>query len=91
LPETERIDIIIFTVVLYSAPFKVIFWGALPAQPQGLKAWGKNRADWPTGVRYSAIGRPFQAIGPAAENVQHCQIKVRVRGTSNSACAEERN
>src|SRR6218665_1220974 len=51
----------------------------------------RNRAEWATGVRRSATGRPFQAVGPATEKAQRCRITVRERGTSNSACAEERN
>src|SRR6218665_1925847 len=51
----------------------------------------RNRAEWATGVRRSATGRPFQAFGSATEKARRCRITVRERGTRNSACAEERN
>src|SRR6218665_205297 len=51
----------------------------------------RNRAEWATGVRRSATGSPSQAVGQATEKARRCRITVRERGTSNSACAEERN
>src|SRR6218665_2632102 len=75
-------------------PFKVVYSGALPAQPRSNKVVlrpERNRAEGATGVRRSATGRPFQAVGPATEKARHCRITVHERGTSNSACAEERN
>src|SRR6218665_77845 len=72
----------------------VVYSGALPAQPRSNNVVlrpERNRAELATGVRRSATGRPFQAVGPATEKARHCRITVRERGTSNSACAEERN
>src|SRR6218665_436557 len=66
----------------------------LPAQPRSnnvVLRLQRKRAEWATGVRRSATGRPFQAVGPATEKARRCRIKVRVRGTRNSAWAEERN
>src|SRR6218665_1268452 len=43
---------------------------ALPAQPLSSNLVlrpERNRAKWPTGIRRSATGRPFQAIGPDTE------------------------
>ena len=52
-------------------PLKEVYSGALPAmQPRSnnevLKP-RKIRSEWATGVRRSATGRPFQAVGPATE------------------------
>jgi len=62
---------------------------------RGLGGYGFHHSDlgveWATGVRRSTTGRPFQAVGPATEKARRCRITVRVRGTSNSAWAEERN
>lgn len=52
----------------------------------------KNRTEWPTGVRLSSTGRPYQALEPVIEKVRCYRITVRVRGRSNNfACAEECN
>src|SRR6218665_3623797 len=51
-------------------PFKVVYSGALAAQLRSNNVVlrpERNRAEWATGVRRSAIGRPFQAVGPATE------------------------
>src|SRR6218665_1544704 len=75
-------------------PFKEIYSGALPAQPRSnnvVLRLERKRAEWATGVRRSATGRPFQAVAPATEKALRCRITVRIRGTSNSAWAEERN
>src|SRR6218665_2677699 len=75
-------------------PFKEIYSGAHPAQPRSnnvVLRLETKRAEWATGVRPSATGRPFQAVGPATEKARRCRITVRVRRTSNSAWAEERN
>jgi len=69
-------------------PFKVVFSGALPAQTRSnnvVLRKERNRAEWATGFRRSATGRPFP------QRRRHFRITVRVRGTSNSVCAEERN
>src|SRR6218665_3996229 len=72
-------------------PFKLVYSGVLPAQPRLNNVVfrpERNRAEWATGVKRSAIGRPFQAFGPATEKALWCRITVRVRETSNCACAE---
>src|SRR6218665_2506802 len=54
-------------------PFKVAYSGALPAQPRSNNVVlrpERNRAEWLTGVRRSATGRPFKAVGLATEKVQ---------------------
>src|SRR6218665_3289447 len=76
------------------SPFKEIYSGALPAQPRSnnvVLRLERKRDEWATGVRCSATGRPFQAVGPATEKARRCRITVRVRGTSNFAWAEERD
>src|SRR6218665_2659501 len=64
-------------------PFKVVCSGALPAQPRSKNVVlrpERKRTEWATGVRRSATGRPFQAIGPATEKARRCRITVRERG-----------
>src|SRR6218665_159944 len=75
---------------------KEVYPEALPAQPLSNNVvldlrLERKRAEWATGVRRSATGRPFQDVGPATEKAWRCRITVRVRGTSNTAWTEERN
>src|SRR6218665_105032 len=63
--------------------FKVVYSGALPAQHRSNNVAlrpEKNRAEWVTGIKRSATGRPFQAVGSATEKARRCRITVRVRG-----------
>src|SRR6218665_3136012 len=65
-------------------PFKVVYAGALRAQTRSNNVVlrpERNRAEWATGVRRGATGRPFQAVGPAKEKARRCRITVRERGT----------
>src|SRR6218665_3027380 len=86
--------LILITAVLYSAPSRKSTQERSQPNP-----WSNNvvlrlerkRAEWVTGVRRSATGSPFQAVGPATEKALRCRITVRIQGTSNSARAEERN
>src|SRR6218665_404707 len=90
----QHMPLILITAVLYKRPFKEIYSGALPAQPRSnnvVLRLERKRAKWATGIRRSATGRPFQAVGPATEKTRRCRITVRVWGTSNSAWAEERH
>ena len=51
-------------------PFKIAYSEALPAEPRSNNVVSRperNRAEWATGVRRRATGRPFQAVGPATE------------------------
>ena len=73
----------IFRIVLkkyqrknFGVPRNIIYKKALVLRPE------RNGAEWATGVRRSAIGRPFQAVGPATEKARRCRITVRERETS---------
>src|SRR6218665_3189208 len=63
-------------------PFKVMYSGALPAQPRSKNVVlrpERKRTEWATGVRRSATGRPFQAVGPGKEKARRCRKTVRER------------
>src|SRR6218665_1307018 len=90
------IILILITAVLYSAPSRKSTQER--SQPTSVKQCGlkttrreKEQSGPLASDAAQPAGRPFQAVGQATEKARRCRITVRVRGTRNSACAEERN
>ena len=74
---TIIIIIIRLTVVLYSTLQGDLLRSA--PIPNSVKQWPeKNRGEQATGVRNSAPGRPFQAVGPAMD-----QLKLSVAASAS--------